>query len=83
MLLSILLCTFSSQNVNGQEVKKNRVRLKADYVKVMGSDSYFDIKASAKIEKKNVSVSNIEVIIYHELDDDQKAANAHNVVSQD
>lgn len=71
MIICIALCTLSSQNVNGQDVKKNRVRLKADYVKVMGSDSYFDIKASAKIKKKNVPVSNIEVIIYHELDDDQ------------
>jgi len=71
MILSIIFFTFSSQDVNAQDVKKNRVRLKADYVKIMDGDSYFDIKASAKIEKKNVPVSNIEVIIYHELDDDQ------------
>jgi len=71
MILSITLCTLSIQDVTAQEVKKNRVRLKADYVKVMGDDSYFDIKASAKIEKKNVPVSNIDIIIYHELNDDQ------------
>jgi len=71
MILSIILCTLSIQDVNAQDVKKNRVRLKADYVKIMDGDSYFDISASAKIEKKNVPVSTIEVIIYHELNDDQ------------
>ena len=71
MILCVALCTLSSQYTHGQDVKKNRVRLKADYVKVMGNESYFDIKASAKIDKKNVSVSNIEVIVYQELNDDQ------------
>ena len=71
MIFCLALCTLSSQFAYGQDVKKNRVRLKADYVKIMGDESYFDIKASAKIQKKNVPVSNIDVIIFHELDDDQ------------
>lgn len=71
MILGIILCTFTSQDLNAQDVKKNSVRLKADYIKIMDGDSYFDISASSKIDKKNVEVPNIDVIIYHELNDDQ------------
>lgn len=62
---------FCNQNVYGQEVKKNRVRLSVYYTKVMNSDSYFDLKATARIDKKNTPVSDIELTIYNVLDNDQ------------
>ena len=71
MILGITLSTLSSQDAYSQDVEKNRIRIKADYFKVMNSDSYFDISASTKIEKKNVEVSNIDLTIYQELDDEQ------------
>ena len=67
--LSFLLVSF--QNIYAQEVKKNKVRLKADYIKVIGGDSYFDIAATSKIKKQNIKVSNIDVIIYNELEDER------------
>ena len=34
--------------------KKNRARINADYVKVIGGEHYLNIKASARIDKKTV-----------------------------
>ena len=59
------------QEIHAQDAKKNKVRLKADYVKVMDGDSYFNIAASSKIEKQNVDVSYIDLIIYNEIDDEK------------
>ena len=47
-----------------QKVKKNKVRLKVQYVKVMNEGVYFDIKAGAKVKKQNIAVSNIDLIVY-------------------
>ena len=59
------------QSLYAQEVKKNRVRLKLDYIKVMESDAYLDIKASAKIDKKNIDVSNITIKVFNEVNDEE------------
>lgn len=59
------------QGLYAQEVKKNRVRLKLDYIKVMEGDAYLDIKASAKIEKKNVAVSNVTIKVFNEVNDEE------------
>jgi len=37
------------------------VRINVEYVKIMGGEIYFNIKSSARIEKKTVPVSNIEL----------------------
>jgi len=52
-----------------QKVKKNKVRLKVQYVKVMNEGVYFDIKAGAKVNRQNIAVSNIDIIVYNEIDD--------------
>lgn len=67
VLLSVI-CISSSF---AQKVKKSKVRLKAQYVKVMDGNIYFDIKASAKVDKKNTDVSNIEITIYNEFDNEK------------
>lgn len=67
VVLSVFLCT----SAFAQKAKKDRVRLKADYVKIMNNEVYFDLKASARVEGENVNVSNIELIIYNVLEDEQ------------
>lgn len=54
-----------------QKVKKNKVRLKAQYVKIMDGEIYFDIKASSKVKKQNITVAGIDLTIYNVLDDDK------------
>ena len=68
-ILGVFILSAGFHDLYAQDTKKNRVRLKADYVKVMDGDSYFDIAASSKIEKQNIDVSYIDLIIYNEIDD--------------
>ncbi|RLD28680.1 MAG: hypothetical protein DRI75_05900 [Bacteroidetes bacterium] len=71
LLVSIFLFSSSFQNLNAQNAKKNKVRLKADYVKIMNEEVYFNIRATSRIGKKNTNVSNIDVTVYNEFDDDK------------
>ena len=66
-LLSVLLLILSFQSINAQ----NKVRLKAQYVKIMDSVSYIDIVATSKVEKENVKVSNIEIVVFNELEEER------------
>ncbi|MDO9038685.1 MAG: hypothetical protein Q7U59_10110 [Lutibacter sp.] len=63
VVLSVFLCT----SVFAQD----RVRLKADYVKIMNGEVYFDMQATAKVNDENVNVSKIELIIYNLVEDEQ------------
>ncbi len=63
VVLSVFLCT----SVFAQD----RVRLKADYVKIMNGEVYFDMQATARVNDENVNVSKIELIIYNLVDDEQ------------
>ncbi len=67
MLLSVFMITSSF----AQKAKKGKVRLKVQYVKIMNGEPYFDFKASARVNKKNVNVSNIDLIVYNEFGDDK------------
>ncbi|WP_142784161.1 hypothetical protein [Changchengzhania lutea] len=69
--ISVFLFTSLFQNLFAQEVKKNKVRLKVDYFKIMDHEAYFNIKAFSRIDKENVDVSNIELIIYNDLEDEK------------
>lgn len=70
-LLSVLVFTISFQNASGQEAEKSKLRLNGQYVKIMNGEGYIDIKASAKVDNKNTSVSGIDISIYNELEDEQ------------
>ncbi len=70
-LLSVLIFALSFQPVTSQETKKSKMRLNAQYVKIMDGTSYLDIKASAKVEGKNILVSGIPISVYNELEDEQ------------
>ncbi|MDO9594429.1 MAG: hypothetical protein Q7J19_05495 [Lutibacter sp.] len=63
VVLSVFLCT----SVFAQD----RVRLKADYVKIMNGEVYLDMQATARVNDENVNVSKIELIIYNLVDDEQ------------
>lgn len=70
-LVSVFLFSVNFQNLHAQNAKKNKVRLKADYFKIMDSESYIEITATSKIKKKNTKVSNIDLIIYNQIDDEK------------
>ncbi len=67
VVLSVFLCTSSF----AQKAKKDKIRLKAEYVKIMNAEIYFDIKATAKVDNQNIDVSNIDLTIYNIVGDDQ------------
>lgn len=50
---------------------QDRVRLKAEYVKIMNEGAYFDLQATAKVNDENVNVSKIELVIYNLVGDEQ------------
>jgi len=70
-LISVFVFTTSFYEVQAQNAKKNKVRLKAQYIKIMDGESYLDIKATSKINKQNVQVSGIDIVVYNELEESQ------------
>ena len=73
LLVSISVFLFSTmvQSLHAQDAEKNSVRLKANYFKIMDGEIYFNIAASSRIERQNVDVSNIDIIITNEFDDEE------------
>lgn len=69
--LGVFFFAIGSQNLYAQNAEKNRVRLKADYVKIMDGEAYLNIGASSKIEKQNIDVPNIQLTVYNEIDDEE------------
>jgi len=69
-LFLVFISVFLGTTVVAQSAKKNTVRVKVQYEKIMNGEASFNIKASSRIDKKNVSVSNIEFSIFNELEDE-------------
>ena len=69
--LGVFIFSTSFNDLYAQDVKKNKIRLKADYVKIMDGEPYLDITATSKIDKKNVEVPNIDVTVFNEIDDEK------------
>lgn len=67
--LGMFLFSAHFSNLYGQDAKKNKLRIKADYFKIVDSISYLDIATTSRINKKNVDVPNIELSIFSELED--------------
>jgi len=72
LLTSLMFIGFGLQQNYAQTAKKNTVRLRADYVKIMDGNSYFDIKATSKIDKQTQGVAHIEIIVSNIIDDEEK-----------
>lgn len=71
ILLSVFMFNIGSSSLYAQKAKKNKARINAEYIKIMDGEIYFNIKASSRIKKQTVPVSNIELSIYNELDDER------------
>lgn len=69
--LGVFLLTMCSQNLLAQDGEKNRIRISANYFKIMDGEAYFDIKASARIEKKNIEVPNVKLTVFNEFNDEE------------
>jgi len=68
-IISVFLLATSFQNVNAQSVKKNKLRIKALYIHVMDGEAYLDLKTTAKVDKKNIKVSDIELYVFNEFEE--------------
>lgn len=64
---SVFLFSTFFQNTYAQNNEKNNARLSAYYFKTIGEETYIEIKATSKIDKKTVGISNIELSINYEL----------------
>lgn len=71
LVLSLGAFLMASGTIHAQDTKKNRVRLKADYIKIMGGEIYLNIKASSKIDKQNIDVPNLDIAVYNEINDEE------------
>lgn len=71
--ISIIIFTIGSENIYAQKTKKSKARINVEYVKIMDGEVYFNIKASSRVKKKTVKISNIEISIFNKLDDDKIA----------
>ena len=70
LMISMIFALFLSSEIVAQQ-KKERVRLNADYFKVTGKEHYLDIKASARIDRQTVAVSDIDLTVAMVLDDEE------------
>jgi len=71
VIISAFIFNIGSPDLYAQKAKKNKARLNVQYVKIMDGEIYFDIKASARIKKKTVKISGIEINIFNELEDER------------
>lgn len=71
LILVMFLGHSASHSAYAQNSKKNKVRLKMKYVKIMNEEIYFEIEASSRIDKKNIKISDIEVVIYNEFEGEE------------
>ncbi|MGB5668303.1 MAG: hypothetical protein WBM53_15815 [Maribacter sp.] len=69
--LFLFLFTMCFQNLYAQDAEKNRIRLGADFVKIMDAENYLEIKATARIEKRNTGVPNIPISVYYDFEDEK------------
>ncbi len=53
-----------------QTAKQNKVRLKVEYVKIMNGEVFFNVKASSRVNRKNVNLENISISIFNEVNDE-------------
>lgn len=71
LIIGVLIFYSASNSLYAQKTKKDRIRLNIQYIKIMDGEIHFDIKASARIKKKTVKISNINLILYNELEEEK------------
>ncbi|WP_242156021.1 hypothetical protein [Aestuariivivens sediminis] len=70
VIIGMFLSSSGLSSVYAQKAKKNTVRLKVDYIKIIDSLSYFNIKAFSRVNRENIDVSDIDLTVYNEIDDE-------------
>lgn len=70
-LIAVCLLNLYSDNTFAQKVEKNRLRIAVDYVKIMDAEVFFNIRASARVNKETIRLSNIELTLSNEFDDEE------------
>jgi len=70
-LVFAFLLNLPSNSIYAQKVEKNRVRIAIEYVKIMNTEIYFNIKVGARVDKKTVKISNIELTLSNEFEDEE------------
>lgn len=71
ILLSVFISPLLSQKLEAQDKKKVSLRIKADYTKIVDHSSYIDLTTTAKIDKRNTGVGNLNLTIISETDVDE------------
>lgn len=71
LFLGSFLTSGGFSKLYAQDAKKNSVRLKADYIKIMGGEIYLNIRATSKIDNQNIDVPNLEINVYNEYEDEE------------
>ena len=71
VLLSAFIIPSLCQKLEAQNSDKIKIRIKANYTKVIGESSYIDITTSARIDKRNTNIANINLTVFSENDDDE------------
>ncbi len=69
-ILGIVLLFSSTHQVLAQN-KKNKIRINAEFINVLNKEQFLNIKASARINKKTVEVSDAELAIFQVLNDQE------------
>ena len=67
----VCICLLIGASAQAQKkVKKNSVRLKIEYVKIMNGEVTFNVKASSRVDRKNVNLENISLSIFNVVNDE-------------
>ena len=70
-LVFVCLLNINSNKLCAQQVEKNRTRIAVEYVKIMNAEVFFNIKVGARVNKKSVRISNIELTVSNEFEDEE------------
>ena len=69
--LVIILLIWGSSWLSATAQEKHRVRLKADYVKIMDANSILNIAATARIDKRNVDLPGLDLSVVNEVGEEE------------
>ena len=70
VLFGLLLSGTTSNTLYGQ--KKTSVRLKLNFIKIMDEGFTFTVEAGARINSKNVTIPDLEILFYNEFDSESE-----------
>lgn len=66
----VFICLLIGASTQAQTKKKNKVRLSVEYVKIMDGEVFFNVKASSRVDRKNITLDNISISFFNEVDDE-------------